>query len=86
MWRTSGSVSYTHLDVYKRQVLISSEPVLLKPEEVDHSSRYKNHYLSSLGGAREGKLVYVRRIDDVELISGELGYLYVCLLYTSRCV
>ena len=58
-------------------VLISSEPVLLKPEEVDHSSRYKNHYLSSLGGAREGKLVYVRRIDDVELISGELGYLYV---------
>lgn len=58
-------------------VLMSSEPVLLESEEIDHSSRYKNHYLSSIGGVRDGKLVYVRKIDDVEVISGELGYLYV---------
>lgn len=40
---------------------------------------YKNHILLSTGDMKDGKLVYIRRINDVEARSGELGYLYVVL-------
>ncbi len=38
---------------------------------------YKNHALLSMEEISKGKLVYVRRIDDVEARNRELGYLYV---------
>lgn len=40
---------------------------------------FKNHIFLSTGDIKDGKLVYIRRINDVEAKSGELGYLFVVL-------
>ncbi len=61
-------------------VMNSSKPVRVLP--FDHLdgrgvNAYKNHVLLSMDEVSEGKLVYVRRIDDVEARNRELGYLYV---------
>ena len=65
-------VSYTHLDVYKRQLLEQ----FLSPDT--------NHRSDAYGGSVENRIRFVVEVarDVVAAIGGDK----VCLLYTSRCV
>ena len=73
------AVSYTHLDVYKRQTLYylvpSSGPTVMpelgNTQEIDASNYHAVAFCSVYGG------------DDTILTWGRN---YDCLLYTSRCV
>ena len=56
-----GPVSYTHLDVYKRQLLFDDVP-FLEVAQQEHDT-----------------FAQILRDQGVEV-------LYLCLLYTSRCV
>ena len=92
-------VSYTHLDVYKRQVLDRL------PEGIEECSFI---HLTSDEGFEKGSFEVIvpkkrrrncYRIDEhqmnIEVLLGRseiydilthLTFLYICLLYTSRCV
>ena len=66
-----SAVSYTHLDVYKRQVLSRSQ--LATPAEMDSTVNYLNHTLEQNGCARRfGADVLRKNWEDL-----------TCLLYTS---
>ena len=47
IWRTSGAVSYTHLDVYKRQEI--------SPEDVDQALENLNQALALLEKKDDGE-------------------------------
>ena len=69
----SGAVSYTHLDVYKRQVFGKEEPETASVlEEVMMRSQEKELYKA------------IRNLPVKQRTAVVLYYF--CLLYTSRCV
>ena len=69
-----NSVSYTHLDVYKRQ------PVLLQKSVDDLVTNPEGIYVDvTFGGGGHSREILNRLSDKGKLFS-------FCLLYTSRCV
>ena len=67
---SSSSVSYTHLDVYKRQVMASVKEAADK------------------GVDRDALAILVAN-KDIAVVDGNqvvLRRVWICLLYTSRCV
>ena len=69
------AVSYTHLDVYKRQILVSGQPRVMGVREI-------------LKEWTAFRVECVRRRTYYDLHGKEkrLHLLKGCLLYTSRCV
>ena len=76
------AVSYTHLDVYKRQ-------------PVNHAmtlAAYTEHWLKDIAPGRLAASTYSRDQQDIRRILPALGHYKLtdlrkdCLLYTSRCV
>ena len=71
------SVSYTHLDVYKRQT--SENWSIMIPVTDDEAARYQEE----IGEDSDSFVLHVKfRKDDTETNATT----YICLLYTSRCV
>ena len=77
-WKLSGilkhrvrDVSYTHLDVYKRQ---SAKRLKIPVFHMEAGNRCKDENLPE---------EVIRRIVDV---TSDVNLCYSCLLYTSRCV
>ena len=69
------SVSYTHLDVYKRQVVRScTEKATMVPKEMT---------LASMGTTNDQYLGCLIKVPNAEF---DAKVLCSCLLYTSRCV
>ena len=68
------SVSYTHLDVYKRQDSIKAAKPRLERIETDILNNFKR-----LG-------VAARTLDGKERLFQLHAVFHICLLYTSRCV
>ena len=91
-WKNSyiSPVSYTHLDVYKRQVLIHDGARPLVDNEILVRSMHTVE--------KEKACVAGMPVKDTIKVSDELGYsantpdrkslwqIQTCLLYTSRCV
>ena len=78
-----GSVSYTHLDVYKRQMLTYAGTEGLKWEEKDGRPCLTEYGKSALQGGS------VQNVPVPEEWGGGNygdGSNKLCLLYTSRCV
>ena len=70
---THGTVSYTHLDVYKRQGMVTSVFLLIYA------------LLSPVGGFLADR--YRRRLMILcSLVVWSVVTWWTCLLYTSRCV
>ena len=81
---TSGTVSYTHLDVYKRQQGSSGNASYGNCVKLRHPNGYFTLY-AHLSGVKvsDGQQVEKgRQIGNM----GNSGNSYGCLLYTSRCV
>ena len=85
---TSVTVSYTHLDVYKRQALdrpvgrLARALAWLRYDQANSApwrARLYSDALHFLAGIPSVK-------DPVYLVVAEAGGLVNCLLYTSRCV
>ena len=77
------AVSYTHLDVYKRQVLPGLKPGLYTVEEVQAPGGYlllKEPLKIQITNEEE------RQVFTVRNQKLEVDILKTCLLYTSRCV
>ena len=74
-WTVIKPVSYTHLDVYKRQLQDSAPP--LPPDRVhavltqELGPRWRRRFAS---------------FDDTPVAAASIGQVHRCLLYTSRCV
>ena len=86
--RRYDAVSYTHLDVYKRQP--GCLPGLWNDNERFVSSyltEFPGYYFSGDGGYRDddGYIYITGRMDDVINVAGH-RLSTSCLLYTSRCV
>ena len=85
--RTLRTVSYTHLDVYKRQEMrinMDNQKLaeLLFPEVVNTPEYYEEKFpYRKLPNKAE-----VTRMAPSPTGFIHLGNLYSCLLYTSRCV
>ena len=108
------SVSYTHLDVYKRQSgtnvqyaggklsrgTLTAEDILTEQDVKKAVTTLKNGLASKISGSYVA-IIHpnvahdlmsntlwedVKKYDPKDLYEGELGRLYGCLLYTSRCV
>ena len=87
------SVSYTHLDVYKRQTEVEAINLLLKDsvrlaittrtltEEERNSFHSRKFYPREMKLPTDGLALIVNRANPDSLIS-----VCNCLLYTSRCV
>ena len=83
---TAASVSYTHLDVYKRQELdfeVTHDPWKLYIGERQYGSL-------GYGGSHGWSILQGRYISallfEYAATLGLLDVAYVCPLYTSRCV
>ena len=70
------AVSYTHLDVYKRQDQMRAELLVQAREKMENLEESSGLSRERIKKQLESKL---GRLDDVALIKD-------CLLYTSRCV
>ena len=94
-------VSYTHLDVYKRQVLTAAEYIKknysqkLSLEEIAEQGGFNMNYFSELFKKETGKtftayVTDVRMEEAKKLLRDTDMPVYevagACLLYTSRCV
>ena len=83
------SVSYTHLDVYKRQLLGSGSPAFERGYE-DLARRFPDK-VSVVVGYNEKLAHRIEAGCDFFLMPSRfepsgLNQMYSCLLYTSRCV
>ena len=67
------AVSYTHLDVYKRQELLREAGILSNDEDSLYGASNLG-VVHHLNAAMRANAIYQRDVD------------YICLLYTSRCV
>ena len=83
----SRSVSYTHLDVYKRQVQPEYFADILKRQAIVNAGvafLFKNQRGNSFETQqfyyKEGITAHVREVVGEDALSG------ICLLYTYRCV
>ena len=77
------TVSYTHLDVYKRQVIPWSnvmQPATTRPVSYTHLDVYKRQH------QRRGGPVVVPVVGEHDAREETQGQDVTCLLYTSRCV
>ena len=72
-----SAVSYTHLDVYKRQLL--HVPFAIADATALTEAGY-------VGEDVENILLRLLQNADYDIERAERGIIYVCLLYTSRCV
>ena len=70
-----SAVSYTHLDVYKRQALI--QRVVFSDRNTENVKEYKLPHNFKIGSTTE---------QDVIKALGTPYEYRICLLYTSRCV
>ena len=75
----SGTVSYTHLDVYKRQLLILDEPTAALNEE---DSRHLLGLIDELRRKGITAIIISHKLNEIAAIADSI----TCLLYTSRCV
>ena len=90
----SSSVSYTHLDVYKRQLLKHCPPIQHPNPRRDRIMIKRRQLLprlladdAALLGLEEGRLFGPDWLRTIGALPNEyLYYFYCCLLYTSRCV
>ena len=70
----SEPVSYTHLDVYKRQRLCNAEnQYAIVRNSLDMDMRHIDYLCREIKSIRKGS------IETIRILGG-------CLLYTSRCV
>ena len=75
---SSITVSYTHLDVYKRQVLILTGEYQPETPRIDELA---------MDGLREDVRARDKELIDNPEFAITIGKAtYTCLLYTSRCV
>ena len=86
--RSLVPVSYTHLDVYKRQILLSSLVPLLNTGK--SSAVNYNEFVSILDKQKVTEMtvmpgIYVTSVEG-KYTKNEKGKDVTCLLYTSRCV
>ena len=72
MTLSDGTVSYTHLDVYKRQAWDPTSPAFIKRTENGATLCIPTAFCSYKGQALDKKTPLLRSMT--------------CLLYTSRCV
>ena len=84
-------VSYTHLDVYKRQALTPAISLITSPAIISPTTDGTNATLPGISrlsvhlcSAPGGHMQLVRQLIDISSI-GLVGC-SSCLLYTSRCV
>ena len=88
-----NSVSYTHLDVYKRQNLlqclktdadyfVTLNPICeIDPKKTIKSISFEHPYFDAKALAAQKKLPNIQGIKNTYYCGS-----YFCLLYTSRCV
>ena len=81
------TVSYTHLDVYKRQVLISNYIKNIE-ESFKETAQVKEEKLLKIYEAANVEIpaMVKKNIDEVLQFHSTLLTTRNCLLYTSRCV
>ena len=92
--RSSGAkaVSYTHLDVYKRQVfhgLLCGSPEDLRPLEAVTAARVFSFVSKQVPGVLDVSCrpnVMISVIKIKKAYEGHGRHAILCLLYTSRCV
>ena len=81
-----GPVSYTHLDVYKRQVQFLVDPLQRRFGNLAGGQPFaKPLHVSSAVILGDAEFL----LDDLELLAQKklaLMLAHLCLLYTSRCV
>ena len=90
------TVSYTHLDVYKRQELPSSLPILplrntvLFPGVVIPITAGRDKSIKLINEANAGNkiigVVAQKNEEDEDPSKDDIHHIGTCLLYTSRCV
>ena len=94
------TVSYTHLDVYKRQALFTTSTRNAAPSNVFHAAQTKEPYgmpfnavsythlarYAEYGSTGEGAPITDRVKWAKQLTKKEAALYDDCLLYTSRCV
>ena len=91
LWHLPIPVSYTHLDVYKRQ-LLKLKPVLqIQGEKLDAFAKARTVKQAKSIMIDAMKSDFERRFNnpDGSQINLEMAYTHdiaACLLYTSRCV
>ena len=89
-WRVRGSwtVSYTHLDVYKRQVSHFRRMMTIEQfRSPELSALYSRRYVERMVASHAG--IFRSLIASGELRAEDpdtMAMMYICLLYTSRCV
>ena len=79
-----GSVSYTHLDVYKRQIF---NRALLRAQTGDYRGAIKD-YTTVIDVYKRQHIDYALLLDGLKAereqgITIDVAYRYFCLLYTS---
>ena len=90
-------VSYTHLDVYKRQVCTWNDMHRFKPSQylIMHALVFKTEVLRESGVRLPEHTFYVDNlfayqplpyVKRIYYMNQSLYHYYLCLLYTSRCV
>ena len=83
----SSSVSYTHLDVYKRQVLVQEHTVERPENGWGPEKKHLPHRLVCTNSSGESVSIIAiikTQGSDTKLVAQMQPY--YCLLYTSRCV
>ena len=74
LWLITGAVSYTHLDVYKRQAKGGVEP------QSENVWRQADTY-------NVPRMAFINKMDILGAnFYGAVEQIKTCLLYTSRCV
>ena len=84
---SGGAVSYTHLDVYKRQLLNSA--VAAEYRVVDDIAGLLVDFGNRVGGVAllvEDAEILAVEVELRHIVGDQLARFKACLLYTSRCV